>query len=877
MGWSQRANCPLGVGAGGALVKAYSSLVGDTVIFGHPGLGNTSNFYYYRIGINSWTTCQFPSTYFRGGAALAWIFQDTILGFRGGNDNRYRFYSIRNNSWGGVNNLPYYADSGATATRAIIDGNCYVFAMFGKGQKYFRRYNPYNATWEVYPDFPVSTGWGTSIAAMKGDTIFALAGMNRPYFYMYAGGTWIPGPNIPQSVWRGGALVFNGQDKLFALSGRHASGSLHRSFWCYDFRTGIWFSKPSIPVDVDSGGALVYAYDSVFAFVGGGSNRFYRYAEPTLSSNFKTATAFNQGRHLTRRPGTNELHITYECHGVVYYSMSTNNGLTWTYPELVDKGTNPCIILDPGNNISPWIAYVNNYSIIQAIRTSPGVWQKRTVYTGSGSQKYAEMPSMASGINPTGPEACAYIVYKVYDYIGHPTRPYTIYFNRIYSWGFAPPENIDGWTTTILQTPSIAVTPGDIIHVVWRRTNPDRIIYRENRNFQWSDTFRVSTPQSPASEPAYNPFIEAYGDSAFAVWCGKPTGNQGDIYRRGKGVIDPYYIWQSSPWLVEATPSTESNYPVMSTRYAVAWPDSMAGSFNKDIRGWINGTPVWLYQSPAPSTYPHIYVWESAAQTPVLYGIETEQLFRDTLYEVRCFSYDIISTDALGFYAVATGEENPSPYCQRRDGYARVGNYKFDYGNQELIYNLPYLNPHYDYLIRAIVYQNNTPRFRQAFTIDDSLMAEIDFEPERPETVKIKIPRNLYRKDCKVVLRVAKKTGTYAVISKIDIFQLEPDGEGRGGGQTGRIEAAIKTAFLESPSILSRGKVQIKYQIGSESRINLVIYDISGRIVKSLFTGRQKPGTYTLVWDCNDTSRGIYFCTLTADNILNTKKITLIK
>ncbi|MEO0126030.1 MAG: FG-GAP-like repeat-containing protein, partial [candidate division WOR-3 bacterium] len=88
---------------------------------------------------------------------------------------------------------------------------------------------------------------------------------------------------------------------------------------------------------------------------------------------------------------------------------------------------------------------------------------------------------------------------------------------------------------------------------------------------------------------------------------------------------------------------------------------------------------------------------------------------------------------------------------------------------------------------------------------------------------------------------------------------------------------ATGKTFLETPTILQRGKVQIKYQIGKESDLNLFISDASGRIVKSLFKGKQKPGSYTFTWDDKEISPGIYFCTLATDSFLQTKKIIITK
>jgi hypothetical protein len=74
----------------------------------------------------------------------------------------------------------------------------------------------------------------------------------------------------------------------------------------------------------------------------------------------------------------------------------------------------------------------------------------------------------------------------------------------------------------------------------------------------------------------------------------------------------------------------------------------------------------------------------------------------------------------------------------------------------------------------------------------------------------------------------------------------------------------------------------IRYVIPHESRTKLVIFDTSGRPVKTLADGLRVAGHYTVYWDGNDDrgrplSAGIYFCRLQAGEFLETNKILLLK
>jgi hypothetical protein len=69
----------------------------------------------------------------------------------------------------------------------------------------------------------------------------------------------------------------------------------------------------------------------------------------------------------------------------------------------------------------------------------------------------------------------------------------------------------------------------------------------------------------------------------------------------------------------------------------------------------------------------------------------------------------------------------------------------------------------------------------------------------------------------------------------------------------------------------------IKYNVLKKSRIQIIIYDITGRLIDSLLNEIVFPGFYTLRWQTNNLTSGQYFIILkTEDNIL-TRKCLLLK
>ena len=75
---------------------------------------------------------------------------------------------------------------------------------------------------------------------------------------------------------------------------------------------------------------------------------------------------------------------------------------------------------------------------------------------------------------------------------------------------------------------------------------------------------------------------------------------------------------------------------------------------------------------------------------------------------------------------------------------------------------------------------------------------------------------------------------------------------------------------------------QIRYGLPQEGVVSLDVYDMHGRRVKTLASGRQTPGYRTVDWDGRGDSggrlpSGVYFCRLRAGNDIVTMKIFLTR
>jgi uncharacterized repeat protein (TIGR03806 family) len=69
----------------------------------------------------------------------------------------------------------------------------------------------------------------------------------------------------------------------------------------------------------------------------------------------------------------------------------------------------------------------------------------------------------------------------------------------------------------------------------------------------------------------------------------------------------------------------------------------------------------------------------------------------------------------------------------------------------------------------------------------------------------------------------------------------------------------------------------IGYHLPVSSTVELVVYDIQGRAVVTLISGKQPAGQYSVIWGAEEYASGIYFYKLQTENYLQVKKLVLVK
>jgi hypothetical protein len=112
-------------------------------------------------------------------------------------------------------------------------------------------------------------------------------------------------------------------------------------------------------------------------------------------------------------------------------------------------------------------------------------------------------------------------------------------------------------------------------------------------------------------------------------------------------------------------------------------------------------------------------------------------------------------------------------------------------------------------------------------------------------------------------------------------YRIKSDDSLPGGGQQGGTVPLPKRFILYQPwPNPARTKLNIKYGVSRATRVTIKLYDIAGKLTRTLANDIQKPGYYNLVWNRTDSrgrraSAGVYFCTLSTNDRRLSRKVVL--
>ncbi|MDH5186073.1 MAG: fibronectin type III domain-containing protein, partial [candidate division WOR-3 bacterium] len=190
---------------------------------------------------------------------------------------------------------------------------------------------------------------------------------------------------------------------------------------------------------------------------------------PEWSVPFDQATGPSNAQLLTLDSKTGNIHMVFNTGSTIDYTKSTDEGVTWDDVVEVDSGSYPSIALDTSG--LPRITYLKNDTVFCQILKPDSTWDTIVIFGGNESWK-PKQPAVA----PSYPSELAnysYSTFSTKDPMSDNSRINFSVFDVTEDIAPQPNEVASGES---LKSPSIAITPGDYVHIVWEQKG--EIYYR---------------------------------------------------------------------------------------------------------------------------------------------------------------------------------------------------------------------------------------------------------------------------------------------------------------------------------------------------------------------------------------------------------------
>ena len=69
----------------------------------------------------------------------------------------------------------------------------------------------------------------------------------------------------------------------------------------------------------------------------------------------------------------------------------------------------------------------------------------------------------------------------------------------------------------------------------------------------------------------------------------------------------------------------------------------------------------------------------------------------------------------------------------------------------------------------------------------------------------------------------------------------------------------------------------VELDLNKDSYVSINVYNVSGQLVDQLFSGNLNSSNHRFTWDASFVSSGVYFMNIQVDDVLETKKLMLVK
>ncbi len=193
-------------------------------------------------------------------------------------------------------------------------------------------------------------------------------------------------------------------------------------------------------------------------------------------------------------------------------------------------------------------------------------------------------------------------------------------------------------------------------------------------------------------------------------------------------------------------------------------------------------------------------------------------------------------------------------------------NSKLTYTNIVSKYLIGYMKYQYEGLIRFQVHYIRNSDNKEVIGFDSSYVYENN--SWIPFHVSILIPQNYIPDSFGIDIIV---NGGIVLIDNLS-FSNTPIGN--EVGISSKELSSINSSLYPNPT---NGNAEIDFSLTSSSNINIKIYDLTGRLVKTVLNEKRFSGVQKVQLNLEELQNGIYFYTITGDGFSETKKFIVSK
>jgi len=545
---------------------------------------------------------------------------------------------------------------------------------------------------------------------------------------------------------------------------------------------------------------------------------------PIGISTYLNATGGNNGRRMTFSNG--KIYAFYSSENKVYCITSSDTGKTWSLPEYIGDGKYPVCDRITNGIIALW---VNGASIIYRLNRN-GIWEDED--TLPPLYIFIIPEESVHGILPPSIKVSRDTVniFAEFVIISLPGEVYRLEWNYgkfhidnpDFAWegvdrgpGYYPmppkPKTLSPTITLKSNTPLLGYD------------KDGKIFYAQKQDTIWK-RWEICAGYSPSIDYKYPYVYLSFVDasSKLRVISFVPPSDtilnfeemdfKEDIYN----AEEPFII--GNDYLLWCEYDTSEHLKV---RYSTFNPDSFYWDEPLDLSHIEWGDAL----SPQGIM---IKRWVGTKLEKRLIPIWAEGIEPD----IGIKNAEILPIPYI-FAMADLGKEIPSPFTIKREGFIDYSEGTgepvkiVDYDPDTLIYRIEELNPDNEYTIRLGLYQKSNTRWKERVEIDQTPIGEKWLYPGEVLWIEKKIP-NVDIQDGKIEIRVIKKSGEYAVLGALYLY------EGDEAGATSYNNfISLKDGFYIRP-VMNGIEMNIPY----EEDVLLRIYDITGRCVSIPLDGR---------------------------------------